>query len=112
MIARPPSIPSPPRRAKSSDSSRSPLGGLPASLVRSGPGANNTIEEPKPLDQGRTAGALTRQGEGARASPPSGVRMETTSHRRGFLPEGDPLVAFDPDSDLAPLDTLAPMPVR
>jgi indoleamine 2,3-dioxygenase len=32
--------------------------------------------------------------------------METTLHRRGFLPEDDPLVAFDPDSDLAALDTL------
>ena len=32
--------------------------------------------------------------------------METTFHRQGFLPEDDPLVAFDPDSELAGLDQL------
>jgi indoleamine 2,3-dioxygenase len=32
--------------------------------------------------------------------------MEPTFQQRGFLPESDPLTAFDPDSEFAPLDIL------
>ncbi|MBV8317785.1 MAG: hypothetical protein JOZ53_22820, partial [Planctomycetaceae bacterium] len=32
--------------------------------------------------------------------------METALGRRGFLPEADPLIRFDPDSELARLDAL------